>query len=405
VRGLVSRVHATAAAHQFATDVLFALALAFLTGLAAETAIDIALPGTYNPPSTLHWVTVVLALTLPLAWRRAFPLTVLVAVTVMCYFVTAVEELGMSIIVYWVAVYTAAAFGRPRRSQAMIALSIAAVLAITAARLDYSHVGTRAAVIGTAFLLLFQLFFAWAAWLAGNAIAGRRVLETTLRKRADELQREREDNARRAVFEERVRIARELHDVIAHHVSLMGVQAGAARRVLRRQPERAEEVLSAIELASRQAVIELHRMLGFLRQDEDPDGLAPQPGLSQLDELIRQLRQTRLDVDVQVDGQPRPLNRSLDVSAYRIVQEALTNTLKHSSAQHALVHVTYGPHLLEVDVVDDGACDPAHASAGGGHGLIGMRERVNLHNGRLRVGPLPDRGYAVHAELPLSDRQ
>jgi signal transduction histidine kinase len=169
-----------------------------------------------------------------------------------------------------------------------------------------------------------------------------------------------------------------------------------------RQPEKAEEVLSAIEVASRQAVVELHRMLGFLRQDDDADGLAPQPGLRQLDELIEQLSRARLSVVVQVGGEPRSLPRSLDVSAYRIVQEALTNTLKHSSARHATVRVNYGAELLEVEVLDDGHEVSAAAELNGGHGLIGMRERVSLHGGRLRVGPSSQGGYAVHAELPLN---
>jgi signal transduction histidine kinase len=387
------------------TDFVAALSLAGLTGLAVQTAIEIAPPGSYDAPPAWRWLAVVAALTLPLTWRRRFPLSVLVVVTIASYFVTDIQELGMSIIVYWVAVYSAAAYGDRRRRTIVLALSVVAVMAITAARLDYSHVNTRAAVLGTSFLLLFQLFFAVAAWVAGNAMAARRALEDTLRRRADELQWEREENARRAVFEERVRIARELHDVIAHHVSVMGIQAGAARRVLRRQPEKAEDVLTAIELASRQAVVELHRMLGFLRQDEDSDGLAPQPGLGQLNELIEQLRQTRLDVELQLDGDPRPLPRSLDVSAYRIIQEALTNTLKHASAQRAKVHVHYNTNQLEVDVVDDGCGFRTSAPSDGGHGLIGMRERVSLHGGRLRVGPRAEGGFAVHAELPLNGRR
>jgi signal transduction histidine kinase len=405
VGGLGARARAVLTARPLVTDFAAALVLAALTGLAVQTAIDIAPAGTYHAPTTAHWLTVVLALTVPLAGRRRFPLTALVVVTAATYFVTDIRDLGMSIIVYWVGLYSAGAYGDPRRRDLIRGLSVAASLAITTDRVDVTGLDTRAAVLSTAFLFVFQVFFDAAAWVAGNAMAARRALEQTLRSRADELQREREENARRAVFEERVRIARELHDVIAHHVSVMGVQAGAARRVMKRQPEKAEEMLSAIELASRQAVVELHRMLGFLRQDEDPDGLAPQPGIGQLDELIEHLRSARLSVDIHVDGEPRQLARSLDISAYRIVQEALTNTLKHASAHHATVHVHFGADLLEVDVVDDGRAVGTPAATNGGHGLIGMRERVSLHGGHLRVGPLPKGGYAVHAELPMSGQQ
>ena len=210
---------------------------------------------------------------------------------------------------------------------------------------------------------------------------------------------EREANARRAVFEERVRIARELHDVVAHHVSMMGVQAGAARVVIDRDRAKAKEALTAIESSSRQAVAELHRLLGFLRQVGDRDDLAPQPGLGQLPRLAASMSDSDLAVEVSIEGEERSLPPTVDVSAYRIVQEALTNTLKHSAASRADVHVRYWPDELEVEIVDDGPPNGGSSSASGGLGLIGMRERAALHGGQLRAGPAAGGGFAVRVKL------
>jgi signal transduction histidine kinase len=200
-----------------------------------------------------------------------------------------------------------------------------------------------------------------------------------------------------------VRIARELHDVVAHHVSVMGLQAGAARRVLGRQPDKAEAALSSIEASSRQAVLELHRLLGFLRRADQTDDLAPHPDLAQLSDLVAQAGQGALTVTLSVEGEPRPLPPTLEVSAYRVVQEALTNARKHSGGTTATVRVAYQPTMLEIEVLDDGnrGAEPPLPNAGG-HGLIGMRERVALHGGHLRAGPRPHGGFAVHATFPLN---
>jgi signal transduction histidine kinase len=242
------------------------------------------------------------------------------------------------------------------------------------------------------------------AWLAGFAVRERSAHAASAEERALQAERKREENARRAVFAERVRIARELHDVVAHHVSMMGVQAGAARVVVDRDPGKAKNALSAIETSSRQAVAELHRLLGFLRQDGDEDGLAPQPGVGQLGRLVASMSDTQLGVDITVDGDVRPLPQMVDVSAYRIVQEALTNTLKHARASHAEVHLRYWPDELEVEVVDDGqGVRNGEAHRNGGLGLIGMRERAALHGGRLNVGATADGGFAVRVRLPTPD--
>jgi signal transduction histidine kinase len=216
-----------------------------------------------------------------------------------------------------------------------------------------------------------------------------------------ERQRAAED-ARRAIFDERVRIARELHDVVAHHVSMMGVQAGAARVVLNRDPDKAKEALALIESSSRQAVLELHSLLGFLRQDGDAEDPGPQPGLGQLEELLGAMRSSELVIEVRVEGEPRALAPTLDASAFRIVQEALTNTIKHAAASRVDVQLRYSQGTLEISIVDDGDASVASASSAGGLGLIGMRERAGLHGGQLTAGPVAGGGFRVHATLPTT---
>jgi signal transduction histidine kinase len=239
-------------------------------------------------------------------------------------------------------------------------------------------------------------------WALGSVIRSLREREHELADRAAELQREREENARQAVFAERVRIARELHDVVAHHVSVMGIQAGAARRVMERRPDQATEALASIEASSRQAVSELHRLLGFLRRAGETDEIAPQPRFDELADLVAQSAQGDLAVDLEIEGEPVALAPTLQVSAYRVIQEALTNARKHSDGHRATVRVAYSEAVLEVEVVDDG---PARSRRGGaapaGHGLIGMRERAALHGGHLSAGPRPGGGFAVHASFPL----
>ena len=241
------------------------------------------------------------------------------------------------------------------------------------------------------------------AWLVGFALRERMVQAQAAEDRAEHAEGEREENARRAVFEERVRIARELHDVIAHHVSMMGVQAGAGRLVIDRDPEQAKAALAAIELSSRHAVQELYRLLGFLRQAGDPDPLASQPGLGQLASLAAGMSNADLSVEVRVEGEQRPLPATVDVSAYRIVQEALTNTLKHARASRADVHLRYWPGELEVEIIDDGRKNGGPAAASGGLGLIGMRERAALHGGQLSAGPAAGGGFAVRVKLPTPE--
>jgi signal transduction histidine kinase len=216
-------------------------------------------------------------------------------------------------------------------------------------------------------------------------------------RRAELAERERDVAAREAVVEERARIARELHDVIAHNVSMMVVQAGAERRVV--EDGTTHDVLETVEQIGRSALTEMRRLVGMLRSDTD-DSLAPQPGLDDLPRLAKQVCEAGLPVELLVEGERRELPAGIELSAYRIVQEALTNALKHAGDARAEVHVRYGPDSLELEIVDDGAAGAAVATTGG-HGLVGMQERVALYGGRLDAGRRPSGGFAVRVLLPI----
>jgi signal transduction histidine kinase len=213
-------------------------------------------------------------------------------------------------------------------------------------------------------------------------------------------QRERDVAAREAVVEERARIARELHDAIAHNVSMMVVQAGAERRVLEPAHDSTRDVLETIEKIGRGALTEMRRMVGMLRSDT-PDPLTPQPGLDDLTTLVGQVRDAGLPVELRVEGERRSLPVGIELSAYRIVQEALTNALKHAGGAHAIVYVRYGVDSLELEILDDGAGSTPEPVVSGGHGLVGMRERVALYGGRLDAGRRASGGFAVRVLLPI----
>jgi signal transduction histidine kinase len=233
--------------------------------------------------------------------------------------------------------------------------------------------------------------FAWAVgvgiWALGEAARNRREVI--------------QEEARRAVSEEQARIARVLHDVIAHSVSVIVVQAAAAEDVFDDRPDQARAALRSIEESGRDALRELRRLLGAVRPGGDGDATGPQPGLDRLDELAAPLRAGGLEVVVRHEGPPTRVPAGVDLSAYRIVQEALTNTLRHARATRAEVIVRYGSDAIEIDVRDNGRATPATDGEPSGRGLAGMRERASLLGGSLEVGPLPGGGYRVHARLPL----
>jgi signal transduction histidine kinase len=231
------------------------------------------------------------------------------------------------------------------------------------------------------------------AWLIGDSLRSRREYINGLEERAERLEADRA----RAVAEEQARIARELHDVIAHNVSVMVVQASAANDVFDTRPDRVREALHAIERSGRDALAELRRLLGSVR-GEEPE-YAPQPGLDRIDELVAQVRAAGLAVAVSVEGSRRELPAGIDLSAYRIVQEALTNTLRHAQASNVAVTLRYGAEELDVEVDDDGV--GAGNGAGAGRGLIGMRERVAAYGGSLAARPGTNGGFSIAARFPL----
>ena len=234
---------------------------------------------------------------------------------------------------------------------------------------------------------VFTICLAVGAWALGEAVRSRRAAVY--------------EAARRALGEEHARIARELHDVIAHSVSVIVVQASAADEVFDERPDQARQALRSIEAAGRDALGELRRLLGGFRPSDGRDGVTPQPGLDRVDELAAPLRAGGLEVIVRREGERADLPAGLDLSAYRIVQEALTNTLRHGHATRAEVTLSYSPDALEVDVRDDGRTTPVNGGAQGGHGLVGMRERAALLGGTLEAGPSAEGGYRVHARLPI----
>jgi signal transduction histidine kinase len=232
-------------------------------------------------------------------------------------------------------------------------------------------------------------------WFAGRAMRGRLSQVETLERRAGRLEAER----LAAVAEERSRIARELHDVIAHSVSIMVVQAGAAEQVLRGDPERAVAPLRAVQETGRQALVEMSRLLGLLRADSEELGFSPQPRLDEIDALLAHVRSAGLPVELEVQGERRSLPPAIELTAYRVVQEALTNTLKHGGEAHAEVRLGYTLDAFLLEVLDDGAgSEDGHV---GGHGLEGMRERVSVFGGEFAAGPRPEGGFAVRVSLPV----
>ena len=241
------------------------------------------------------------------------------------------------------------------------------------------------------------------AWGVGYVYDNHRRRTDELVERAARLEREQATEARAAVAEERARIAREMHDIVAHSLSVMVVQAEAAEAMLEVDPERARRPLAAVQDTGREALTDLRRMLGALRAaDDGAPSLAPQPGLAGLDALAEHLRDAGLPVEVRIEGEPRPLPAGVDLSAFRIVQEGLTNVLKHAGPARAEVVVRYDDDAIALRVVDDGS-GAVNARENGGHGLVGMRERVAVYGGELTAGPrpAPERGFALAARLPL----
>jgi signal transduction histidine kinase len=258
-----------------------------------------------------------------------------------------------------------------------------------------------AAGLTAGFLALYNLLLSLVAFFAGRTVHARRTSTRALEERALAAEANQRALAEQAVADERRRIARELHDVVAHHVSVMGVLATGARRVLPRRPEAADEVLGTIEDTSRTTLRELRRLLDVLRTEAEPAAdLTPQPDLAGIGVLVEQVRDAGLPVVLRVDGEPRGLDPGVALTVYRIAQEALTNALKHAGPATAEVRLRFGVYWLTVEVNDTGR-GPAPGRTAVGHGLVGMRERVTLYGGMLRTGPRPGGGYRVYAKIPV----
>jgi len=330
-------------------------------------------------------VPVALLVTVPLAWRRTAPLTV-VAVVMGAEAAQAVLDSSpqppqTTLLPLVVALWSVAAYAGRRPALVGCAVSLAALLVA---------VPDDVIVLGPLFV---------GVWLAGRLFQSREQLAAALQSRTAALEREQVETARLAIAEERARIARELHDVVAHSVSVMVVQAGAERLSLSEGQDSTREVLSSIEKTGRQALTEMRRLLGMLRKEDDDIGLAPQPGVEHLEALAAHVREAGLPVELQIEGEPVPLPPGVDISAYRIVQEALTNALRHAGPARARVLVRYGRGEVELEVTDDGR--GAEIIDEGGHGLVGMQERVALFGGELSTGGADGGGYVVHARLPF----
>lgn len=335
-----------------------------------------------------------LLLTLPLAWRRQQPLVVALA-----FIATAVSQqlaggdlfageppLLASLVAGALTFYSLGAHAEDRA-------------AVTGAGVGV--VGLWASVILSGEVDAVSFIFSAGLVVAAPWLAGRGNRARTLRLAS--LQREQQQRERLAVSDERARIARELHDVVAHSVGVMVMQAHGALRKLDRDPERAREALHAIEDTGRNALDDMRRSLGVLRREGGQAALAPQPGLGDLSTLLDSARQAGLQVEVSVEGEPKPLPVGIELSAYRIVQEALTNTIKHADATRTSVTLRFGQRDLELEMCDDGAEDSADGAAGSpGHGIVGMRERVALYGGELHAGHRAEGGFAVHARIPLA---
>ena len=333
--------------------------------------------------------TVVLVV-LPLAARRIWPLPVLLLVSWTALLTsTHSPSPWIQVIAVGLASFTAGERAGDRTRSALVVIAVAALMAIGFLAQDANPL--QGAVLP--FVVLVP------TWLLGDLVRTRRVDAERRAEAVERSLREREARLEAAAAEERRHVARELHDVVAHAVSVMVIQAGAARQVVHTSPDQAEQSMLAVESVGRDAMAELRRFLGAMSEDDEAAGIAPQPGIGALPTLVDRVRDAGLAASLEVDGAPRLVPASLDTTVYRIVQEALTNALRYARQAATLVRLSWEPDQLRVEILDDG---PATAEGeGSGRGLVGMRERASLVGGRLEAGPRLGGGYAVRAWLPL----
>ena len=345
-------------------------------------------------PSDIWAYLLAVALCVPFVFHRRFPVA---AITVACcalvlYAVgryNAYPGLPIFVLVAGISLHST-------RRRALLAAGLAAVALSVAVWLQPERVATASTWVAS-------LLAVAVAWLWGENLRNRRARWAAMEERARRLEAEREERDRQAVTDERLRIARELHDVVAHSMSVIAVQSGVANHVIDSRPAQARQALATIEATSRSALVELRRLLGVLRQGDDPvASLEPNPGMAEIGRLADQIRSAGVKVELKVEGEPGELPPGVDLSAFRIAQEGLTNVLKHGGGV-ARVLVRYSPGAVAVEIADDGRAGTDGAPAEGtGHGLIGMRERVAVFGGELTAGPVPGGGYRMAARLPYA---
>ena len=371
----------------------------FIAGLAAIAVVEFVVrPGSdleFHPTSS-NWLLVPAALltVLPLLARRWLPFVAPAAVLGIAAAISFAEGnfAPFSFGIFLAIICASFLLGmNPNRREAGAAVPLIVALVVIAVRNQPGH------ETGEYFFITIILLCAWSG---GFSLSLKLAEARRAEERVAEMAEKQARLAEEAVQEERARIARELHDVVAHHVSVMTVQAGAVRRLLTPEQAREREALVSVEETGRKALTEMRRLLGVLKSEETVAPLAPQPGMATLDTLLGQVREAGLPVELETEGQPVELPPGVDLSAYRIVQEALTNALKHAGPARAWVHVRYREDSLELEVENDGR-DGAAQGDGAGHGLVGMRERVAVYGGELESGPRPGGGFAVRARLPI----
>jgi signal transduction histidine kinase len=364
------------------------------TGLAALGEVEVWLSGQSGQLPAAVAVVVTCG---ALVWRRRAPLATALAVSgglAATSLVAPDIDVLAELVALVAAVYTLGAQRTARRA----VLGGMAVLAVIWCSVALSPENSWGSFAFTATAVGVPL-------MAGRALQDRDLAARALQRQSEELARERDVRAQEAVAAERGRIARELHDIVAHSVSIMGVQASAGRRILDHDPERARQAFGVIEQASRQALAELQRMLGLLRTDGDAAATAPTPTLEELPLLVETMRRSGLQVALRFDGAVVPLGVGIELTAYRIVQESLTNVLKHAPRAGVEIRVAYTDRELEIAVQDEGdpSTSPRADQREPGYGLLGIRERVSVYGGELHARPLPSGGFVVQARLPLGE--
>ncbi|MEV6711127.1 sensor histidine kinase [Lentzea sp. NPDC051208] len=364
-----------------------------------------------DPPGLLEQVVWMFVLSVPLVVRRRYPLAVMLVVSAL-FIAAQVNRAADSLVpsaILFLAIYTVGAWEQNRRfarwsrigviTAMFLWLGFSLVRALLGPKGDFKDAaGPMDPVLASVLYgLEFNIFFFLFAYVVGEMAWSGARRRAQLEFQAEELRRSQEQNTRGAIAAERMRIARDLHDVVAHHVSVMGIQAGAARRVLDSDPGLARDALQTVEQTARTAISELRGLLGVLRADADTD-LKAAPGLDDLPELFESARAAGLEVSHGVYGDAREVPSGVALSAYRVVQEALTNVVKHADARHVDVRMRFLDSALELEITDDGRGRSTSTSPG--FGLVGMRERLAVHGGSLEAGPRREAGFLVRASLP-----